>query len=121
MCISSLSRMMNRLLLVNLNNTSTKIALSDKERLLKKTVIPTNRLTADAVHRVLEKWLFDYAIIGSVVPSKTGMFRKKLRGRLVEVSAALDLGIGIDFPEPQSIGADRLANAVGVTSRFSSP
>ncbi len=112
---------MNRLLLVNLNNTSTKIALSDQERLLKKSVIPTNRLTADAVNRVLGKWVFDYAVIGSVVPGKTGIFRKKLRGRLVEVSAALDLGIGVDFPEPQSIGADRLANAVGVTSRFGAP
>jgi type III pantothenate kinase len=121
MCISSLSRMMNRLLLVNLNNTSTKIALSDQERLLKKSVIPTNRLTADAVNRVLGKWIFDYAVVGSVVPGKTGIFRKKLRGRLIEVSAALDLGIGVDFPDPQSIGADRLANAVGVTSRFGAP
>jgi type III pantothenate kinase len=113
--------MTNRLLLVNLNNTSTKIALSDKEGLLRKSVIPTHRLSADAVSRVLRKWVFDYAIVGSVVPAKTGIFRKLLRGRLVEVSAALDLGIGIDFPEPQSIGADRLANAVGVSSRFGAP
>src|SRR5689334_7386982 len=98
MCISCLLRMTNRLLLVNLNNTSTKIALSDKEGLLRKSLIPTHRLTVDAVSRVLRKWVFDYAIVGSVVPAKTGIFRKLLRGRLVEVSASLDLGIGIDFP-----------------------
>jgi type III pantothenate kinase len=121
MCINYLLRMTNRLLLVNLNNTSTKIALSDKEGLLKKSVIPTNRLTTDAVNRVLRKWVFDYAVVGSVVPAKTGIFRKILRGRLVEVGAALDLGIGIDFPEPRSIGADRLANAVGVISRYGAP
>jgi type III pantothenate kinase len=112
---------MNRLLLVNLNNTSTKIALSDKERLLKKKVIPTGKLTPTAVDRAVGRWSFDYAVVGSVVPNKTGIFRKKLPGRLIEVSAALDLGIGIDFPEPQSIGADRLANAVSVAARFGVP
>jgi type III pantothenate kinase len=112
---------MNQLLLVNLNNTSTKIALSDRERLLKKRVIPTSKVTAHAVERVIRKWAFDYAVVGSVVPNKTGIFRKQLRGRLVEVSSALDLGIGVDFPEPQTIGADRLANAVGVVSRFGAP
>jgi type III pantothenate kinase len=112
---------MNQILLVNLNNTSTKIALSDGEKLLKKSVIPTSKLTADALERVIRKWAFDYAVVGSVVPNKTGIFRKKFRGRLVEVSTALDLGIGVDFPEPQTIGADRLANAVGVASRFGAP
>jgi type III pantothenate kinase len=112
---------MNQIMLVNLNNTSTKIALSDGEKLLKKSVIPTSKLTADALERVIRKWAFDYAVVGSVVPNKTGIFRKKFRGRLVEVSTALDLGIGVDFPEPQTIGADRLANAVGVASRFGAP
>jgi type III pantothenate kinase len=112
---------MNRFLLVNLNNTSTKIALSDREKLLKKSVIPTSKLTTLAVDRVIGKWSFEYGVVGSVVPSKTGIFRQKLRGRLIEVSTELDLGIGVDFPEPRSIGADRLANAVGVTSRFGAP
>jgi type III pantothenate kinase len=112
---------MNQLLLVNLNNTSTKIALSDRDKLLRKSVIPTSKLTADIVERVIRKWAFDYAVVGSVVPNKTGIFRKKFRRRLVEVSTALDLGIGVDFPEPQTIGADRLANAVGVASRFGAP
>ncbi|HZC35491.1 MAG TPA: type III pantothenate kinase [Chthoniobacterales bacterium] len=112
---------MNQLLLVNLNNTSTKIALSNRETLLKKSIIPTRKLTADAVERVIRKWSFDYVVVGSVVPNKTGIFRKKLHGRVVEVSTALDLGIGIDFPEPETIGADRLANAVGVATRFGAP
>jgi type III pantothenate kinase len=112
---------MNRFLLVNLNNTSTKFALSEKERLLKRKVVPTSKLTAATVDRALAGWSFDYAIVGSVVPNRTGVLRKKLRERYIEVSAALDLGIGIDFPEPQSIGADRLANAVSVSARFGAP
>jgi type III pantothenate kinase len=112
---------MNRILLVNLNNTSTKIALSDQEKLLKKKVISTAKLTPAALDRAMANWAFDYAIVGSVVPNKTGIFRKKLRGRFIEVTAALDLGIGVDFSEPQSIGADRLANAVGVAARFGAP
>ena len=38
-----------------------------------------------------------------------------------ELTPDLDLGIGIDFSDPRGIGADRLANAVGVDDslRFS--
>ena len=40
---------------------------------------------------------------------------------LVFVMSDLDLGIGIDFSDPRGIGADRLANAVGVLARYGSP
>ena len=40
---------------------------------------------------------------------------------MIEVTADLDLGVGIDFSNPHDIGADRLANAVAVTTRYGSP
>jgi type III pantothenate kinase len=112
---------MNRFLLVNLNNTSTKLALSDAEKLLKKVVIPTKKLTVAGVRRVLQRWSFDLALVGSVVPQKTGIFRNSVKTPLLEVGPKLDLGVGIDFPRPETIGADRIANAVGVTHRHGTP
>jgi type III pantothenate kinase len=108
-------------LLVNLNNTSTKLALADSEKLLVKKVLPTKVLSAQAVKRAIRSWHFGHALVGSVVPKKTIVFRNLLGARMKEVTSDLDLGIGIDFSDPRSIGADRLANAVGVTTRYGSP
>ena len=112
---------MDKFLLINLNNTTTKFALADTERIEAKRIIPTGKLTARSVRRITASWRFDRAILGSVVPSKNTLFRTLLRKRLFELTPALDLGIGIDYPEPNQIGADRLANAVAVTHRHGSP
>src|SRR5258707_9450968 len=100
---------MQKFLLVNLNNTSTKLALADSEKLLARKVIPTKVLSVLAVKRAIRSWSFDHALVGSVVPKKTAILRNLLRGRMKEVTSDLDLGIGIDFSDPPGIGADRLA------------
>jgi type III pantothenate kinase len=110
-----------RFLLVNLNNTSTKLALADGHELLQRKVIPTANLAVSSARKAISRWQFDHALVGSVVPKKTTVFRSLLRTRMKEVTPDLDLGVAIDFSEPRSIGADRLANAVGVTTRYGSP
>src|SRR6202140_1666517 len=111
---------MQKFLLVNLNNTSTKLALADSERLLARKVIPTRILSIPAVKRAIRSWRFEHALVGSVVPKKTVIFRNLLGAGMKEVSSDSDLGIGIDFSEPRGIGADRLATAVGVAARYGS-
>jgi type III pantothenate kinase len=112
---------MQKFLLVNLNNTSTKLALADSENLLSKKVIQTKALSSAAIKRAVRSWRFDHVLVGSVVPKKTLIFRNLFRGRLKEVTPDLDLGIGIDFSDPYGIGADRLANAVGVSAGHGFP
>jgi type III pantothenate kinase len=112
---------MQKFLLVNLNNTSTKLAFADSEKLLSKKVIQTKMLSGPAIGRAVRSWSFDYVLVGSVVPKKTLIFRNLFRGILKEVTPDLDLGIGIDFSEPRGIGADRLANAVGVSAGHGFP
>jgi len=58
------------------------------------------------------------------VLEKAGVLRDYFAARRIpvhEVAASSPLGIGIDYPEPASIGADRLANAVGVVARHGAP
>jgi type III pantothenate kinase len=112
---------MEKFLLINLNNTSTKLALADDEKLLAKKILPTKSLSATAVKRAIRSFKFDHVLVGSVVPKKTLIFRSLFRGQMKEVNPDLDLGIGIDFSEPHGIGADRLANAVGVATRYGFP
>ena len=58
----------------------------------------------------------DAAIIGSVVPAVTGplaaLCRQWLGVEPIIVNASLDLGITLGQKEPQSVGVDRIANAV---------
>ena len=109
---------MRKFLLVNLNNTSTKLALADEEKLLARKVIRTKTLSIPLVKRTIRQWSFDHVLVASVVPKKTSMFRSLFRVRMKELTSELDLGIGIDFSDPGGIGADRLANAVGVATRY---
>jgi type III pantothenate kinase len=108
-------------LLINLNNTSTKFALADEEKLIDRRMVPTKSLSLSSVKRALKSWKFDRVLLGSVVPKKTEVFRRLFRNQMKEVSPKLNLGIGISYPEPSKIGADRLANTVAVTARYGSP
>jgi type III pantothenate kinase len=40
---------------------------------------------------------------------------------VLRVTAKLKLGVGIDYPKPATIGADRLANAAAAWARFGGP
>jgi type III pantothenate kinase len=117
----TVNRELHQFLLVNLNNTSTKFALANEEGLLKRKVVPTKSLSLQGIRKTIASWSFDQVLVGSVVPKKTALFRTLFRSRMKEVSSDLDLGIGIDFSDPRGIGADRLANAVGVTNRYGVP
>jgi type III pantothenate kinase len=112
---------MKQFLLVNLNNTSTKLALANDTHLLAKKTLPTAKLTTASVRRAVEGWTYELILVGSVVPKKTAAIRALGRKITHELDPKLDLGIGIDFPRPDTIGADRLANAVGVVHLYGSP
>ena len=47
--------------------------------------------------------------------------RRPGSARLLFLNPKLDLGVGIDYPAPRSIGADRLANAAAVAQLYGYP
>jgi type III pantothenate kinase len=62
-------------------------------------------------------------VVSSVVPAKNSAISKatKKRAEVLWLDWKLNLGVGIDYPQPQSIGADRLANAAAVAEIYGSP
>ncbi len=61
-------------------------------------------------------------VVSSVVPKKDALIRRAAgKIRVVFVSAKCELGVGVDYPEPESIGADRLANAAAVAALYGTP
>src|SRR5207245_7816814 len=62
-------------------------------------------------------------VVSSVVPAKNSAISAATRkkAKVLWLDSKLDLGVGIDYPRPQSIGADRLANAAAVAELLGVP
>jgi type III pantothenate kinase len=67
----------------------------------------------------------DGMIISSVVPAVTTWLATMARQRLgidpIIVTAALDIGLGLDVEEPRQLGADRIVDCVAAFARFGGP
>jgi type III pantothenate kinase len=111
-------------LLIDNSNTRTKFALGDYERLLPwRGVLPTAEISVEFLNHLLAEIHFDAVMIGSVVPAKAALLKAYFEGKypLHFLSCDSPLGMGIDYPLPSQIGADRLANSAGVLSRHGVP
>ena len=107
-------------LLIDNSNSFTKFALSSRERLGAVRRARTSELDPAALRRVLRGWKFDRTVLCSVVPKKAALLREELATRLKKPLHNVDhrskLGVGIEYPKPKTIGADRLANAAAAAA-----
>jgi type III pantothenate kinase len=109
-------------LLVDISNSYTKLAFATKKRLAKPMRYPTHDLTVAVLRRILGDRSVETIIVSSVVPRKNKVIVTAAGSvRLLFLSPQLDLGVGIDYPAPRSIGADRLANAAAVAQLYGYP
>ncbi len=108
-------------LLVDISNSFVKIAFSSRSRIGRIERLPTPQFTRKALQDLLGSRSARQMILASVVPKKTHVVRQAWSGALCEVSHQIPLGIGISYPHPETIGADRLANAVAAASLYGSP
>ena len=117
------------ILLFDIGNTHTHLGLADDRRVRKQTDIPTAAWFNGGSAALLKKFGGKNRIAGvvlcCVVPRATPLVRKAVR-RLwklptLELNPKTIRGVGIDYPKPDSIGPDRLANAVAANVRFGAP
>jgi type III pantothenate kinase len=109
-------------LLIDISNSYTKLAFATRQRLAKPTRHPTNRLTVAFLRRLLRGRSVKTIVVSSVVPRKNKAIAAAAgSSRLLFLNPQLDLGVGIDYPAPRSIGADRLANAAAVAQLYGCP
>ena len=107
--------------LVDISNSFTKVAFSSRERLGRSFRLPTGELTATSLRKLLGTRKAKHAVVASVVPSRNSPVAKVLPPPVCWVSHKIPLGVGIDYPKPETIGADRLANAAAAVALYSSP
>jgi type III pantothenate kinase len=109
-------------LLIDNSNSFTKFALSTPTRLGPVRKIATSDVTPQNVDTLLRGWRFERIILSSVVPSRAAILVKLFAATpLLKVSATVNLGVGIDYPKPSTIGADRLANAAAAAAFYGTP
>ncbi len=99
-------------LLINDNNTRTKFALANRESLLAHESIYATSVDPANIGSLLSSWHWEQCLLASVVPNHLEALREFVADRpLIELNHRIPLGVEVDFPNPSSIGADRLANA----------
>lgn len=116
-------------LLFDIGNTHTHVGLANARHVVKQKNFPTaNWLTGDAAKSVaafVGNARLDGAALCSVVPMATPHARKFVKRRwdldCFELNHKTIRGVGVDYPRPQTIGPDRLANALAAKTRFGAP
>ena len=117
------------ILLFDIGNTNTHLGLANSRRVIKQADIPTAAWFNGDAEKLLKKFTgrarLEGAAICSVVPHASPRALKLVR-RLwhlpcLELTPKTLRGVGIDYPKPDTIGPDRLANAVAARHRFGAP
>lgn len=117
------------ILLFDIGNTNTHIGLANEGRVTRHTDIPTAAWFSGEAQAQLARFVgrvrLGRVAICSVVPRATAPVRQVVKAlwdlASLELTPATLWGLGIDYPKPQSIGPDRLANAVAARQRFGAP
>jgi type III pantothenate kinase len=110
-------------LLIDISNSYAKLAFASRKRVSPPARITTGQLTSAVVAGFLEKRKVRKVVLSSVVPAKNSAISSatKKKAKVLWLDWKSNLGVGIDYPKPQSIGADRLANAAAVAELYGFP
>ena len=103
-------------LLIDNSNTRTKFVLSSPEALLpERYMVPTREVSGERLDEVLAGVRYDAAVVCSVVPRVAEELKNWIVKPCHFLSCDSRLGVGIDYPHPRQIGADRLAEPQPIT------
>ncbi len=107
-------------LLIDVGNGRTKLGLATRDALLDRRDLPTHGVSQDEIRQIVAGWNFRRSVIASVVPAVVPVWRQAFPD-LLELRHDTPMGIGIRYPKPESIGQDRLANAVALAHLHGAP
>ena len=109
-------------LLIDVSNSFVKLAFATTQKIGKTIRIATRNLSAAALRQILQGREVRAIIVSSVVPKRNKTIRIAAGATSVLfLNPKLDLGVGVNYPNPRSIGADRLANAAAVAQLYGAP
>ncbi len=114
-------------LVIDIGNTHTDMAFSTHGRIFRIVRFPTEDWgsgeTGNRITGYTQNTHVQLVLCSSVAPSATRMAEKfftKSGLRFIPLTH-LNCGLTIDYPQPETIGPDRLANAIGAMDEFGAP
>jgi type III pantothenate kinase len=109
-------------LLIDISNSFTKLAFASKIKIGRRQKVTTPQFDANFMRHFISRRKIDMWIVSSVVPKRNRDVQKAAgKTKVLWLNSRLKLGVGIDYPRPKSIGADRLANAAAVAALYGCP
>jgi len=109
-------------LLIDVSNSFTKLAFASRSRIGRALKIATPILTAERITRILHSRDAGILVVSSVVPKKNREIKCAAGNRkVIWLTSKTRLNVRIDYPNPKTIGADRLANAVAAAKLYGTP
>lgn len=120
---------MSRCLAIDVGNTSTTLGVVDGLHVLARGHVHGGIDAIDEVLRLVNRFQskhpFEGAVLASVVPSLNRRWEKFVGGHTgsapLLLTHTVKLAVGIDYPHPESIGADRLANSCAAVRQYGAP
>lgn len=118
-----------KVIVIDVGNTSTGIALYHAGKMsrvshIKGGIRKEPQACAEAIRKAA-KGMVNGAILGSVVPAVNAAWKRLLKQELgcdlMVVNSTLKMNVRVDYPEPKTIGADRLADACGGVRKYGAP
>ncbi|MEO5803075.1 MAG: type III pantothenate kinase [Verrucomicrobiota bacterium] len=117
------------ILLFDIGNTNTHLGLANGKQVVRQLHISTSGWFSGKAQKLIARFAARARIEGislcSVVPRATPLVHSFCRDHwnldCLELTAKTVRGVGIDYPKPQTIGPDRLANALAAKYRFGAP
>lgn len=117
------------ILLFDIGNTHTHVGLATAGRVMRHADVATSDWRRGEAQRRIRRFVGGERLRGaalcSVVPLATPLAREFVEQRFgfapVELTHQNTPGLGVDYPRPETIGPDRLANAVSAVHFFGAP
>lgn len=104
-------------LLIDNSNSRTKLMLANGTELSGgKQVIPTADLSVVRLKEACSGWVFHRVVVASVVPSCREVFNAAFACDIHYINAQSPMLLSFDYDGLNTLGADRIANAVGAAS-----
>ena len=116
------------LLLLDIGNTHTHVGIANGAVVGPQLVANTQGWHDGSTQRFIDGFIGAAKIEGacfcSVVPNASPLcaeFLNQKGVKFLELNSTTLRGVGIDYPKPETIGADRLANALAVKALYGAP
>ncbi len=106
-------------LLVDNSNTRTKFSLmDDRGEECGFATLPTSTLSVASVRALLADrgWTCKLALICSVVPRTAAMIAEAVDAKVHQLGPDSPMPLTLDYPEPATLGADRIANVIAAAA-----